>query len=61
MDKISKGEIMKYYLWHNTKEKANQYFICKGTKVLFQIPNFIALIISKGENNDKTRSDRCNL
>ena len=49
MDKISKGEIMKYYLWHNTKEKANQYFICKGTKVLFQIPKFIALIISKGE------------
>ena len=31
---------MKYYLWHNTREKANQYFICKGTKVLFQIPKF---------------------
>ena len=40
---------MRYNVWHNDRGLANQYFICKGTKVLFQIPNFIGkLFLKKG-------------
>ena len=36
---------MKIYIWHNTRGSANQYFVCVGDKVLFQIPNFIGRLI----------------
>lgn len=28
-------------VWHNTRGIADQYFLCRGNRVLFQIPKFI--------------------
>lgn len=38
---------MKIYIWHNTRGSADQYFVCVGDKVLFQIPNFIGRSIER--------------
>lgn len=32
---------MKWYIWHNTRGIANQYFICRGTHVYWQIPKWL--------------------
>ena len=31
----------KISIWHNTRGIANQYFICRGDKVLCQVPNIL--------------------
>jgi len=35
-----------FRVWHNTRGIADQYFVCKGTKVLFQIPNIIGRLLA---------------
>ena len=29
------------HIWHNTRGNADEYFICKGNKVLFRIPKWV--------------------
>ena len=42
----------KLYIWHNTNGIANQYFVCKSNRVLFQIPNWLGRLLTKGEQDD---------
>lgn len=37
---------MKISIYHHVQGKANQYFICKGTKVLFQIPKWLGRLLT---------------
>lgn len=32
-------------IWHNTRGIADQYFVCNGEKVLFQIPNWLGRLL----------------
>lgn len=34
------------YIWHNARGYADQYFVCRNGKVLFQIPNFLGRILN---------------
>ena len=34
----------KWYVWHNVRMMANQYFVCKGNKVKFGIPRWLGRI-----------------
>ena len=33
-------------IWHNTRGIADQFFVCKGEKVLFQIPNWLGYLLT---------------
>lgn len=35
----------KFYIWHNKRGSVDQYFICSGYKVLFQIPNWLIRLL----------------
>lgn len=37
----------KLYIWHNKRGCADQYFICSGYKVLFQIPNCLIELLKR--------------
>jgi hypothetical protein len=36
---------MKLNIFHNMRGIANEYFVCRGDKVLFKIPNFVGKIL----------------
>lgn len=46
---------MNYHIWHNTRGKADQYFVVRNMDniVLFSIPKWLGRKM-KGENNGKT-------
>ena len=41
---------MRYNIWHNTNGIADQYFVCKGDKVMFQIPKWIGRLLYINKN-----------
>ncbi len=36
---------MKINIFHNMRGTANEYFVARGDKVLFKIPNFVGKIL----------------
>ena len=32
-------------IWHNTRVLADEYWVCRGTKVLFGIPKWLGRLI----------------
>ncbi len=35
----------KFSVWHNTRGIADQYYLVKGEKVLFQIPKWLGILL----------------
>lgn len=45
-NKIKSGvRFKKLYIWHNTRIRADEYFICYGNKVLIGIPKAIGRVL----------------
>ena len=46
-EEIVNARNMKLNIYHHMQGSANQYFICYGNMVYFQIPNFIGKLLTK--------------
>ena len=46
-------------IWHNTRGKADQYFVVIGDRVLFQIPKWLGKVISGRPQKNSIESEIC--
>lgn len=51
-----KMDCMSWHIWHNTNGQADQYFICRGYRVYWQIPHWLGRwILRKEKKHEQNR------